>query len=108
MSLFDRIKNLWNKIYANKIVHFLLCKWVVAAIVFLVVVIFTNNNNFGVWFRTQSQIRQQERQIDSLRKATDLNYEKLHRLQSSKDSLEKFAREQYNFVEDGEDLYIVK
>jgi cell division protein FtsB len=33
---------------------------------------------------------------------------KLEQLKSQRDSLEKFAREEYYYLQDGEDVYVIK
>ena len=50
----------------------------------------------------------QERQIEYYNREIKSIDEKLQELSSNKDSLEKFAREQYYFHEEDEDLYIIE
>lgn len=83
-------------------------KYLLVTFVFLLIVVFLDSNNLIRWgkdyievLRQQNAIRQYEKDIKDID-------EKLQELSSDKDSLEKFAREQYYFQEDGEDVFIVE
>ncbi|MDD2294249.1 MAG: septum formation initiator family protein [Bacteroidales bacterium] len=108
MSLFGSIKNFWNNLHSKKIVRILLNKYTLITLVFIIYAFLINNNNLKEFFNVNSKIERQREQMKELQMETDANNEKIHQLQSSKDSLEKFAREQYNFVQDSEDLYIIE
>jgi len=53
-------------------------------------------------------VSEQESQKRYYKEAIKAMDEKLNELNSNKDSLEKFAREQYLFKEDDEDIFIVE
>ncbi len=86
----------------------LLNKYSVVTIMFLIWMLFLDNNNIGVWMRTRRTLRNQERSIVYLRNQIQETENRLYPLKSVTDSLERFAREEYFFHEDGEDVYIVK
>lgn len=82
-------------------------KYVIVTLLFAVIVLFADRNNIIGWagnyikvLRQEKVIRQYERDILSLD-------EKLKELTSDKDSLEKFAREQYYFHKKGEEVFII-
>ena len=52
-------------------------------------------------------VAQQERQKEYFKEAIKVTDEKLKELTSNKDSLEKFAREQYLFHEKDEEIFLV-
>ena len=86
----------------------LLNKYSVVTIIFLIWMLFLDNNNIGVWMRTRKTIHSQENYIQRLQQQIEETESRLYPLKSVKDSLERFAREEYFFHEDGEDVYIVK
>lgn len=86
----------------------LLNKYFLVTLAFIVWMLFLDNNNIGVWFRTQRQLGSQQRRIEFLQGEIASTGERLNHLRSDRDSLEKFAREQYGFHEADEDVYIVK
>ena len=88
--------------------RFLLNKYVIVTLAFIVWMLFIDNNNIGVWLRTGRQLRSQEKRIEFLQGEISSTEERLDQLRSNRDSLERFAREQYGFHEPDEDVYIVE
>ena len=88
--------------------RFLLNKYVIVTLAFIVWMFFIDNNNIGVWLRTGRQLRSQEKRIEFLQGEISSTEERLDQLRSNRDSLERFAREQYGFHEPDEDVYIVE
>ena len=86
----------------------LLNKYVIVTLAFIVWMLFIDNNNIGVWLRTGRQLRDQEKRMEYLRQEIATTEDRLDQLRSNKDSLERFAREQYGFHEPDEDVYIVE
>ena len=87
---------------------YILNKYIIVLLVFGVVMIFVGN-------QSAVQRVRRARTIDSLRTERDMYYDrsqrlddKLRSLRSSKDSLERFARERYLMHCENEDVYIVK
>jgi len=70
--------------------------------------VFYSSNNLIQWGRVVSNVSEQESQKRYYKDAIKAMDEKLNELKSNKDSLEKFAREQYLFKEDDEDIFIVE
>lgn len=58
--------------------------------------------------RYESQIKDLESQIEFYRRQTEIDKEKLDELQSNKDDLEKFARENYLMKKENEEIFIIK
>lgn len=76
--------------------------------VFVLVMVFWPGNNVIRWIGAKIEIARQERQIRDYRhKIREMNG-RIRMLTSDKDTLEKFAREQFNFAEPGDDVYIVE
>lgn len=83
-------------------------KYFLVTIFFLVWVLFIDTSNLFVWFRDMDTVASQERQKEYYKEAILQTDEKLKELESNKDSLEKFAREQYLFHEADEEIFVVK
>lgn len=80
---------------------------IVATTLFVVLVGFVNQNNIVRWVKAGFEIRSQERQIE--RYSTEIKEmdSQIHGLTSNRDSLERFARENFGFAEPGDDVYVV-
>ena len=60
------------------------------------------------WIRAGIEIRRQEQLIKDLEQQNAEMDSRIRMLKTDKDTLEKFAREQFNFAVPGEDVYIVE
>lgn len=60
------------------------------------------------WARSRSELRQQKRQMEMYNKEIEEMRRQVGMLESDRDSLEKFAREQFFFSAPGEDVYVVE
>lgn len=82
-------------------------KYFIVTAFFLVWVLFIDTGNIFVWMKDMRTVSSQERQIEYFKEAIQETEEKLNELESNKDSLEKFAREQYLFHEPDEEVFII-
>ena len=116
MGLKGKIKARWSslreKVAAAKqnhrYVRVLLNKYFILTFIFLIWILFLDNNNVMVWLRTQHTLRRQKAHIELLEREINQTETRIDQLSSQRDSLERFAREEYLFHEPGEDVYIVK
>ena len=99
---------MWEKIKESRLLKIVKNRFFLATLVFAVWVIFFDQNSLIDWFRVRMRIIRQERKIEYYNREIKSIDEKLQELSSNKDSLEKFAREQYYFHEEDEDLYIIE
>jgi cell division protein FtsB len=76
--------------------------------VFLFVWIVGPGNTVIHWIGAGVETRRQERQIEQYRQQNSEMETRLNMLRNDKDTLEKFAREQFRFAVPGEDVYIVE
>lgn len=106
--MFTRIKDFFKRLYQRPFWHIVLNKYFVVALFFLCYIAFFDNNNIGEWIKTKRKLHNQQEQIYTYKRDIKAIDKKLNQLKNHKDSLEKFAREQYLFVKDSEDLYIVE
>ena len=76
--------------------------------VFIVLWIVGPGNTVLQWARSKSDLRLQKKQMELYQKDIEQMRRQVRMLESNRDSLEKFAREQFYFAAPGEDVYIVK
>ena len=75
---------------------------------FLILWMVGPGNNFIHWIRAGLEIRRQEKQIEHYKLENAELDRRINMIKNDKDTLEKFAREQYNFAGPGEDIYIIE
>ena len=79
-----------------------------ATAVFLFVWIVGPGNTIIHWIGAGLETRRQERMIEQYRQVNSEMENRLDMLKNDKDTLEKFAREQFRFAVPGEDVYVVE
>ncbi len=105
MSIFKHIS---EKPVFKQIFKVVKNKYFLVTVAFLVWIFFLDTNNLFVWYRDLRQLADQNRQKVYFQNEIKQTEEKLKELTSNKDSLEKFAREEYLFHESGEDVYVIE
>ena len=103
--IFEALKNIYNN---SKILRFLRNKYFLATTFFVVWILFIDTNSILVWWDEYKVVKEQEKQKEYYEKAIKWTDERLKELGSNRDSLEKFAREQYLFHNPDEEIFIVK
>jgi len=103
-----KVQKMWQRLKETKFYKIVRNKFFIATLIFGVWVIFFDQSSLIDWFQVRMNIVRQERQIDYYKDEVQSIDEKLNELSSNKDSLEKFAREQYYFHEMDEDVFIVE
>ena len=101
------IQSIKRGLAESKVLKFIRNKYVIVTVFFLVWVLFIDTNNLFVWIRDMGVVSSQERQKEYYREAIRQTDEKFQELTSNKDSLEKFAREQYLFHQKDEEVFII-
>lgn len=79
-----------------------------ATVIFLYVWIVGPGNTIIHWAKAGLEIRRQEKLMEHYRDRNAQMENRLHLLKNDKDTLEKFAREQFHFAAQGEDVYLVE
>ena len=79
-----------------------------ATAVFILLVGFVGHNNIVRWIRAGIEIRSQERQMERLRQEIDQMDAQIKGVRGHRDSLERYARENFHFSEPGEDVYLTE
>ena len=81
---------------------------VVSTFVLIVLWLFGPGNTFIHWGKAAVETGRQEELIEKYEAENAELDRRIRMLSTDKDTLEKFAREQYNFAVPGEDVYIVE
>ncbi len=90
------------------VARIVLNKYFIVVSCFLVWIAFFDDNSFIRWLEVRKTLREQNAQIEFYEREISSTESKINYLKSEKDSLEKFAREEYHYHEDGEDVYLVE
>ena len=99
---------MWQRFKESGLFRIIKNKYLLVTVAFFAWVIFFDSNSIIEWSSIRSNINRQEKGKTYYKQEIKSAEEKLQELSSNKDSLEKFAREQFYFHEEDEDLYIVK
>ena len=82
-------------------------KFFIASVIFLAWIIFFDENSIIAHQKSRRQLRELTEQKIYYRERIQLDRQKLQDLNAGKESLEKFAREQYYMSKPNEDVFIV-
>ena len=91
----------------SKFVRIITNRYLIVTSVFAVIVLFVDRNNLIRWAGDYIEVLRQEKVIRQYGRDINALDSKLDELTSDKDSLEKFAREQYYFHREDEEVFIV-
>jgi len=80
----------------------------IIALAVATVLLFARRDNVVRWIQAGFTIGRQEREIERYREEISVMEERIRDLKTDRDSLEKYAREQFNFAREGDDVYLVK
>ena len=108
MSIFTKIGEKYREWKQHPAGTELLNKYFVVGFIFLVWICFFDTNNVGQMIRSRVTLKRQQRQIEFYKREISKMERKLEQLKSERDSLEKFAREEYFYHQDGEDVYVIE
>ena len=81
---------------------------VITTVLFLGLWLFGSGNTIILWVDNSLEVRRQQKQIEYYENANEEMLRRLDMLRNDKDTLEKFAREQFNFAVPGEDVYVIE
>ena len=81
---------------------------VVVTAIFLWKWTFGSGHTFFHWIKAGIEINRQEKLIERYREENAELDRRINMMKTDRDTLEKFAREQYNFAAPGEDVYVIE
>lgn len=109
MSIITKAKDKISELKAKSpVVRVVLNKYFIALLVFVLLILFNTRTSLNQLLQSMNTIRQQKQEELYYRQAIETTNERINQLTSNKDTLEMFARENYYFQEDGEDVFIVE
>jgi len=91
-----------------KIKKLLLNKYLIVFVLFTVFVTFFDNHSLIHRWQTHRKIVLMEKELKFYQNEIKTTQQKKNELQSSKENLEKFAREHYYMKKKNEDIFIIK
>ncbi|HIZ85278.1 MAG TPA: septum formation initiator family protein [Candidatus Coprenecus stercoravium] len=91
----------------NKFLRVITNKYFIVTFLFVVLITFVDRNNLIRWAGDYFEVLRQEKVMRQYQRGIRALDEKLNELTSNRDSIEKFAREQYYFHEKDEEVFIV-
>ncbi len=102
------MKDIWDKSKdGNRYEQRSLLRVAIVAVGLAVIFLFVKKDNIVRWVQGGFTIARQNKEIRANdRKIRELD-QKIEALTSNRDSLEKFARENWNFAEHGDDIYLI-
>lgn len=96
----------------KSIFNYLITRYTKVQLLIMLVIIFfaffISDSNIFARFGYDAKIMELNGQIDYYREKTEQDKEKLKLLESDKDQIEKFARENYLLKKDDEDVFVVE
>ncbi len=103
MNLLSKIK----RIRLENLPDFLKNKYVITTFIFLVWISFFDQNNWFERLRNMKQLKQLEEDKQYYQAKIKEETRRLEELQTDKENLEKFAREQYLMKKENEDIFLI-
>lgn len=91
----------------SKIIHFLRNKYILTLIIFTVWILLFDSNNLVDRFAQMKTLKQLEKDKEYYMKRIEEDSRKLNELETDKENLEKFAREQYLMKKENEEIFVV-
>ncbi|MDD6975719.1 MAG: septum formation initiator family protein [Bacteroidales bacterium] len=98
-----KIKDIMTGKYGSLIRFSLAC-----LAIFLILWLLGPGNTFISWIQASAEISAMEKQIEDYKAQTKALDARIEDLTTNRDSLEKFARENFHFAAPGEDVYIIE
>lgn len=101
--------NIWDRSKdGNKREQRSFIRYAIVATAILVLFLFVKKDNIVRWIQAGFTLGRQERQIELIREQNAELDRQIQMMSNNRDTLETFAREQFNFAEPGDDVYIIE
>ena len=102
----NQLNKIGSKIGEFRVIKLLKNKFFLVTLFFVVWIVFFDTNNIIGWVGNLKTVISQERQKEYYIEEIKHVDERLNELSSNRDSLERFAREQYLFHEKDEEIFV--
>lgn len=101
--------NIWDRSKdGNKKEQRSFIRYAIVATAIFILFLFIKKDNVVRWVQAGFTLRKQDRQIELLQEQNSDLDRRIQMMSTNKDTLETFAREQFNFAEPGDDVYIIE
>ncbi len=97
----------WVKKFYKKYISKVNPYWLVT-IIFIALTFTAGDSNLYMRYKYDERIRSLEKEIEMYKEVIEVNSNKLHDLNTNKEGLERFAREEYLMKRSNEDVFIIK
>ncbi|MBQ1655631.1 MAG: septum formation initiator family protein [Bacteroidales bacterium] len=102
-----KFKDIWDKSKdGNRAPQRSFLRFAIVITAVFVLFLFIKKDSLVRWVQAGFTLRSQERRIEALKEDNERLDARIHMLSTSRDSLEKFAREEFGFAEPGDDVYL--
>ena len=102
-----KFKDIWDRDKdGNRAPQRSFIRFAIVITAIIVLFLFIKKDNVVRWVQAGFTLRSQERRIEALKEDNDRLDEQIRIMSTSRDSLEKYAREEFGFAEPGDDIYI--
>ena len=102
-----KFKDIWDKSKdGSRDPHRSFLRFAIVITAVFVLFLFIKKDSLVRWVQAGFTLRSQERRIEALKEDNERLDARIHMLSTSRDSLEKFAREEFGFAEPGDDVYL--
>lgn len=83
-------------------------RYAIVATVLFLLFLFLKKDSIITWVQAGFTLRQQRRQIENYERENAELDKKIQMMKENRDTLERYAREQFYFAEPGDDVYIIE
>ena len=102
-------KDIWNRDKdGNKKEQRSFIRYAIVATALFLLFLFLKKDSIVSWVQAGITLRRQERQIEQFRQENEDLDRQIRMMTGDRDTLERFAREQFYFAEPGDDVYIIE
>ncbi|MCR4859868.1 MAG: septum formation initiator family protein [Bacteroidales bacterium] len=102
-------KDIWNREKdGNKKEQRSFLRYAIVATALFLLFLFVKKDNIVNWIQAGFTLRRQRQQIELYQQENAELDKKIQMMKGNRDSLERYAREQFFFAEPGDDVYIVE
>ena len=104
-----KFKDIWDRSKdGNRAPQRSFFRFAIVITAIFVLFLFLKKDSVVRWVQAGFTLRQQENRIEALKEDNERLDEQIRLLSTSRDSLERYAREEFGFAEPGDDVYIVE
>ena len=102
-------KDIWNRDKdGNRREQRSFVRYAIVATALFVLFLFLKKDSIVNWVQAGITLRRQERQIEQYRQENEELDQRIRMMTGDRDTLERYAREQFFFAEPGDDVYIIE